>query len=359
MMDVSFDKLAKYLCCPNCRLDLTYTGVGNSGFDDGVLLCDNCSSIFPVTDAIPILLKDSIRNPREEIPVFEGIAKQIVDIELKNKIDKEIEKLSARKFSSSWEWDDVDYWDKIYEEQLAKLLSGDKTFDDRRCQARVMQRRQEMLIMDRDKFFPDGLLVEVGAGTAVYINNILEKHKAKPYIAVDMSMPALKIRRKLLSRGNSLFIMGSVDNLPLKYECVAGLFIIGILHHSERKESTLLSLKRYLVDGGIIYLDEAISRPSFLRHEEIIKGVDVSIHEEQIDYAKLMEIITKEGKLEYHVIFNTPIYTFMSTYLRQLMLMNYPVYRVVRAVDRLFMTTLGKKLPAFSAGEVTVLWRKR
>lgn len=349
--------MLKYLRCPNCHGNLTHFNSREKSTSDGLLICAACDSIFPITDGIPVLFKDSIRNPDFEIPLFEKYESKCPS-ELRKKIIAQKDKLMKSEFASSWEWDDVDYWEKHYETEYKKMVNGDETFEDNLWRERVYQRKKEMAILQKRNYFPEGIICEVGAGTATYSKGILSVNSDRVYIALDMSLHALKIRRRLLSHSPSLYVLASIDNIPLKNECVAAMLLIGILHHSERKEKTLNDLKNHLVSNGVIYLDEVISRPSFLKHREIIKGVDVSLHEESINYSQLIEILGWDGSIEYHVVFNTPFYRFSTLYLKRFMTRNMFFYKSIRAFDYLFRKLLGSFLPSFKAGEVSVIWRK-
>ena len=353
------DTIFEYLSCPNCRDDLTHFNSSDSdkSIGDGLLICSACDSIFPITDGIPVLLKDSLRNPAFEIRLLEKCESKCPS-DLRKKIRDQKEKLMKSEFTSSWEWEDVDYWDKHYEIGYKKLFNQDETFEGDLWPVRVYQRKKEMSILQKTNHFPEGLICEFGAGTAIYTRDVLDSNSNCFYIAADMSLYALKIRRRLLSRPRSLYILASIDNLPLKNECISAMLLIGILHHSKRKEKTLNDLKNHLVSNGIIYLDEVISRPSFLKHREIIKGIDVSLHEEAVDYSELIEILGRDGSIEYHVIFNTPFYRFCTLYLKSFMTAKMFCYKTVRAIDYIFMKLLGRFLPSFKAGEVSVIWRK-
>ncbi len=344
------------LCCPNCRGDFNFFCLANGcDGEDGLLKCVCCDSIFPVIDDIPILFKDSVRNYSYEKLFFQKLRCYNISKELCFQIDHQLVKMAENNSDDVWEWEEFAFWDKQYQSQWEKLLTDD--FNDAVYQERILQRAKEMSIMTQPNFFPDGFFLEAGAGTAIYTRSILSRYPNNGYIAVDMSFFALKIRRKLLAKSDAFFIMASVDNIPLKRNIISGMFLIGILHHAERKENTLQDLVQYLCPQGCIYLDEVLERPSFLKHAEIVKGKDVSLHEEWIHYESLMAILSSNGRIIYNVIFNTPFYQFALKYLKGLMTRNQRTYSIFRLFDDVFRKMLGNILPSFQAGEIAVIWR--
>lgn len=348
----------EYLSCPNCKAEFKYYNVDSLESSDGILICQKCDGLFPVRSGIPVLFKDEVRNTNLEITMLEDIVNGM-DAQLRGRIIDEKNRLSKLKFCTTWEWEDVKYWDKVYREKWEEMNDNVGPFDDSTYPIRVLQREPEIKMMCQDNFIPTGIILEVGAGTATYSRNIVNIKKDFIYAAVDMSLYALMIRRKLTDRPNSLFLMASVDNLPFKDKCVSAMLLIGILHHSERKEETIPDLKKLMVPGGIIYLNEALSRPSFLSHRNIVKGIDVSLHEETINYNLLMEILGRFGHIDYHIIFNTPFYQFASRYFMSLVIVNRLFYKIFRVIDDIARMSLGMLLPSFKAGEVSIIWRNQ
>jgi ubiquinone/menaquinone biosynthesis C-methylase UbiE len=290
--------------------------------------------------------------------IFKEILARCVDQAIKQKIEKALSKLEKINFDGSWEWEDVEFWDREYRKNWLKLESGDSSFFEKRLAERILQRRIEMEFLSNPSNLPDGVIVEVGAGTATYTKEMLENHPESTYIAVDMSFYGLKIRRRLLGRSNALYILGSVDRLPLCNESVSAMLLIGILHHSEHKEHTLPSLMKLITPRGLIYLDEVLHRPSFLNHDDKILGDNISQHEECVYGAPLKHNLSKSGEVVYEVEFNTPFYNFAIKKMLPLVTASRGSYQFFRYVDTAFRVTLGRIIDSFKAGEISVIWRK-
>ena len=347
------------LCCPDCKSSLTFHLIDKpDGYDDGVLVCDVCEHVYPVADGIPILLRTGTRNTKMELAIFERLLTKCKEPSLTERIIRETELLKNIKFLGSWEWDDVDFWDKAYETNWEKLKTGDKSFFEKLLPERILQRRPEMGLIKSHTQNYDGVTVEVGAGTATYTKPIIDAAPESSYVAVDMSFYGLKIRRELMNAQNSLYVLASIDNLPLPDESIDCMILIGILHHAEHKEQTLPKLKNLMALGGIIYLDEVLHRPSFLPHADKIRGQNISLHEEYIFREPLDHILAQSGQIEYCVSFNTPFYNFCIKKLHAFVVSGSTAYGLVRFIDKILIKSLGIIIPSFKAGAISVIWKR-
>ncbi len=346
-----------FLCCPDCKSDLTCCVIDeNEEGQSGFMECCACENLYPFQDGIPILMRTGTRNTNFEITVFEGLKEKTSDPKIKNKLDETITKLTKIKFTGSWEWDDVAFWDKVYEENWLKLKSGDSSFFEKKLVERILQRKNEFEIL-KNKGLEGDLIVEVGAGTATYTEDILNNYAQKKYIAVDMSFYGLKVRRDLLKRKNALYILASIDNLPLKDNSLACMILIGILHHSEHKEHTLPSLLSLMGENGLLYLDEVLYRPSFLKHSHLKRGENISLHEEYCYKEPLLWHLNQKGSIVYCKLFNTPFYNLAIKKFLKIVTYNERMYSFVRFLDTLCRKSLGLVFPSCKAGEITVIWQ--
>ena len=349
---------ASLLCCPDCRSDLKFFVLDeNEEGESGLMECSACENVFPFKDGIPILLRTGTRNTAFELAIFEKLKSKSTDPEVSKKLNSATTKLGKIKFTGSWEWDDVDFWDKIYEENWLKLKSGDPSFYEKKLAERILQRKNEFEILKKDGLAGD-LILEVGAGTATYTEDILNTYSENKYVAVDMSFYGLKVRRELLKRKNALYILASIDNLPIKKNSVACMILIGILHHSEHKEHTLPSLLNLLCERGLLYLDEVLYRPSFLNHSHLTRGENVSLHEEYCYKEPLLWHLKQQGTILYCKIFNTPFYNLAIKKFLKFVTYNEISYSLIRFLDTCCRKTIGLLLPSCKEGEIAVIWQK-
>ena len=357
--DCAADALYHLLRCPDCKSSLTFQRIDKvEGFDDGILVCGVCEHIYPVADGIPILLRTGTRNTKMELAIFERFLDKSKDPLIIERINREAELLRSIKFVGSWEWDDVEFWDKAYQTNWEKLQKGDESFFEKLLPERLLQRRPEMGLIKKFTQEYSGVTIEVGAGTATYTKPLIDSAPESSYVAVDMSLYGLKIRRKLMNAPKSLYVLASIDNLPFPDESIDCMILIGILHHAEHKEQTLPKLKKLMAQNGIIYLDEVLHRPSFLPHTDKIRGQNISLHEEYIFREPLDHILAQSGRIEYYVLFNTPFYNFCIKKLQAFVVSGGAAYGAVRLIDKILMKSIGKIMPSFKAGAISVIWKR-
>ncbi|MDG6909221.1 MAG: Trm112 family protein [Nitrososphaerota archaeon] len=67
-------KLLDILACPidkHYPLGLLEFNVKGDLIVDGVLMCSKCGRYYPITDEIPVMLPDSLRNRKEDLGFLE------------------------------------------------------------------------------------------------------------------------------------------------------------------------------------------------------------------------------------------------------------------------------------------------
>lgn len=350
--------LERFLVCANCHNNVQVHGDDGTPDRQAVLRCTSCDSVFPMIDGIPILLKDQVRSPALELPLFDRLSRADFQANIWQQIQEQKARLQSTTFSASWEWEDVEFWDRTYQEAWNKCQAG-VAISANTWPERVLQREPYLRTLTTPGFVPDGAIVETGCGSAAYYESLLLQLAPRPYIGFDMSIHALKIKRHILNHPDAIYALASIDNPPIQKESSALLLVAGILHHSERKEQTLPDLFSLLQQDGVMFLDEVLTRPSFLRHSERISGVTESVHEESVDYPQLRAVIDAMGIVERAELFNTPFYTACTTYLNSLLTWNRLSYTGFRIADTLCMRTLGAFIPSFAAGQGTFIIRRR
>ena len=351
------NELLKFIRCPDSGTKLRFHMIDEQEYKSGILESDNFGFIYPVIDGIPIIFPLTKKNINQELLYFNLLLDKKPNSEIKKKINNYTYKLKSINNDNSWEWDDVDFWDKIYHKNWVKLIAGDDSFYQKQLPEREFQRRKDFkFIIEND--IPDGPIVEIGAGSAIYTKTIIDKYINNIYISCDMSISALRIRRKLLQNKNSYHIVCPISNLPLKKNCISLALLLGILHHTEHKEHTLPYLKKMLQNKGVLYIDEVLHRPSFLPHRNLKKGLNVSAHEEYIFLDGLKFNLNENGKVKYYKIFHTPFYNLIKNLFPPLIRKSYRTYELIMFIDKIFMKTLGYLSNRFKPGAITIIWEK-
>ncbi len=350
------NELINHLRCPETGSELEYFEVFKDEFSSGILRSKDFGFLYPVIDEIPIIFPLSKRNIQQEINYFELLLSKNYDKDLESLIHSFLSKLKSSNKDKSWEWEDVNFWDKIYYENWKKLIDGDDSFYQKQLPEREFQRKKDFDFITNQSL-SNGLIFEIGAGSAIYTKEVINKLN-NIYISCDMSINALRIRRKLLNRPNSYCVVCPINNLPFEDNSAALILLLGILHHTEHKEHNFPYLKKILKPKGLMYIDEVLYRPSFLPHKNIKKGVNISAHEEHIFLDGLKYNLKEDGKIKFYKLFHTPFYNLVKNFLPSLVRKSYSSFKIVMIIDKIFMKTLGMISKRFNPGAVTVIWEK-
>ena len=73
-------KMLDILACPICKhhpLEEFDINVKDELVHEGVLFCVECSRYFPITEEIPIMLPDELRDKKQDIGFLEKYAKSL------------------------------------------------------------------------------------------------------------------------------------------------------------------------------------------------------------------------------------------------------------------------------------------
>lgn len=342
------------LRCPHCDGSLV-----RIDFEVGKCLldCRTCGRLYPVVDGIAVLCDDSRKNKAFEIGIlhrFLGMS----DIVNDQKIGEEIKRIKGAEDTASWEWDDVEFWDKRYREkwERRKNYSLERTFDQWRD--RLWQRAPLVKkIMDSEHRGKQSIILDVGSGEGQ--NMLLFRGSSLFYIAADMSYYALRLAKYYNSSmfSKAMFILCPADRIPVEKNAVDIIICFGILHHCPCKERTLLSLNPLLKERGYLVLHEPYERrsitPSFLKLK-----AEKSAHEERIDRTLLGDTLNSLECLmmeEGHSI----LFGFVMRVLGKIVMRKEWMFKVLMKVDKSFLISFGWMHPGLGAGDIRGVWRKK
>jgi len=80
-------KMLDILACPICKhhpLEEFDISVKDELVYEGVLFCTECSRYFPITEEIPIMLPDELRDKKQDIEFLEKYTKSLPEKIVKN-----------------------------------------------------------------------------------------------------------------------------------------------------------------------------------------------------------------------------------------------------------------------------------
>jgi ubiquinone/menaquinone biosynthesis C-methylase UbiE len=85
-------------------------------------------------------------------------------------------------------------------------------------------------------------LLDAGCGEGLSIKNIKKERQFSRIYGIDLSLPAIKLANKINTQ--SMFIQGSVLNLPFKDESFGVVICLEVLEHLEKPEQGLREILR-------------------------------------------------------------------------------------------------------------------
>ncbi len=182
------------IACPKCRGDLR--------MGSGVFVCGNCSSTFPVTEGVPMMVPDEIQDQSS---------------------------LTAERFGYEWEKFDDNY--DIYRDQFLDWIHPVKP-----------------------EFFKDKLVLDAGCGKGKH-SVIAESFGARMIAAVDYGTGSIASARRYIPTHAKhpekiQLIRGDIRRLPFKPESFDYVYSVGVLHHLPDPKEGFLKLVSLVKPGG-------------------------------------------------------------------------------------------------------------
>lgn len=349
--------ISHLLCCPHCGSKLGRLKSKGSNF---LLFCKSCERVYPVIDKIFILCDDKYKNKALELRFLSSFVGKL-DSNDENKLTNEIARLNNSQIESSWELEDVQFWNKEYKRRWNEKLNYTNKIRYSNWRFRLWQRKPLVQKWSDEVNSSPQILLDVGCGEG---QNMLLFQNLSPvpilYIAIDMSFYALKVAQYFNSKlfSESLFILCPADNIPLKPNSVDTIICFGILHHCPHKENTLFFLDALLKKDGYLMFHEACERPicypAFLKPH-----VEESVHEERVNINALENVI---HKLSYQPLLlfkgHSILLSFLTRYFNKIILANERLFNLILQIDGLCVSVFGKISPKLGAGDIRGLYKK-
>jgi ubiquinone/menaquinone biosynthesis C-methylase UbiE/uncharacterized protein YbaR (Trm112 family) len=348
--------VAAIVVCPDCggALECLQVEVGRGG-----MICHDCLLVHPVDDGILILLPKDARSLDIEGPLIDRFAGDLENGDrerLASHLERTRSCLKDSVGTVSWEWEDEAFWTEEY----SRMLKSDevKNWNDR-----LWERQPLIDSLRADVGTLQGrVILDVGSGEGDTFLKLLAPmcDSASLYIAVDISLAALRLNRRRNSHLRSLYILSSASQLPVRVGTVDLLCYWGILHHTEQKEGSVAQHSNLLKHGGYLALYEALERPTLA---SIIgrTPVDQSAHEETLDRERLFASI--QAVPDYEPLLVRHSHTaFYGAAIRGpfgAMVTTRPgLFKVVAAIDQALLR-IGRFVPLFLPGAVLMLIKRR
>lgn len=215
---------------------------------------------------------------------------------------------------------------------------------------------EELLLLDK-KYFPKGsVVIDMGCGPAISVENILGVHVLKNiiYYGIDISKEMLKLAKKNIPTGS--FIHGDISSPKFKKRSADVIISLGALHHIEDKVVTLQRWASLLKRGGYMLLRE----PTY---EALKRGHGESPIEEGVKFEELKKSLKKNNlAIVTYKFFTTPAFHLFNRVLIKIGLSKWQRYRIlwipVVLIDTFFANSLGHMVSFFRGEAFTLVLQK-
>lgn len=114
-------------------------------------------------------------------------------------------------------------------------------------------KKNKALLTELLALTPNDILLDIGGGTGMIVDQILAETSCKAYI-VEVEQKKLLYAAK--KRRNINLVNASVDFIPFLYEYFSKVMSIVAFHHFHDQDSALEEIKRVLKPGGLVILNE-------------------------------------------------------------------------------------------------------
>lgn len=352
-----FKEHIKIIACPDCG-----GNIREIMFKDQILgfFCERCKIIFPIKEDIPILLPKSARNYKLEFNLIQDISKKVLNRsseELQQYIGNTLKLLESTKNAKSYEWEDEEFWSKEYKKEANAAIP--KNWNNR-----IWQREFLVECLVNETELNSITILDVGCGEGQNFRLLLSKYCDQNvlYIATDVLLEGLKLNRLRNVHNNSLYILSSANKLPFHMKKIDILCYFGILHHTERKASTVPQDSKLVKKGGYILIHEALERPFFSSFlPRFLKPkAEESAHEERIKKKELLAQINKSKDIEIIALkqMHTVFFGVMRQLFRNYMMNNKKCFEIILTLDIFLMKLFGSFIRFFEPGEIMLLMKK-
>ena len=189
------NSLLKILYCPECKNDLKNTKKS--------FICKTCKTNYPIIEGIQILL---------------------------TKLNQE--------------QSDVQ---KVYEKQdVAKNFGLKEEYTGSVKYRNILRKKVANIICKKTK--SKGIIVDIGCGNGLLIKEINKRRKDLQIIGIDFSLQMVLQAKEYADKNkiDSLFIVASADNLPIKNNQANASICIDVLHHFADRSMIKKSISEFI-----------------------------------------------------------------------------------------------------------------
>jgi uncharacterized protein YbaR (Trm112 family)/SAM-dependent methyltransferase len=337
--------------CERCLLDDVETGY---------LFCSACERFYFILEGIPRLLGEQFRDLVDwSLPARAPLAFRDKEAALE-RFRRRMTDVSDPSEEVQWNLEDVSFWqEKVYgsPEETAALF--ERVRRSRPDAGNRSYPRERTIFSHIRPRLAGGVLLDVGCGVAQTIRVLCPpEHIDYVYIGLELSISALTTNRQTMSGD---FVQCSADQLPFRDNSVDAVVTLGTLHHLASPERTVGRALDSLRAGGLLGIDEVISRRHLARRVNFLErpGTAESAHNESIDIGLVEQVLQPTADVLEMRYRWSPIRGLLVARLGEAMRSRPWLTRLVLGLDDACLATLGRVWPFFGPREVLLVARKR
>ncbi|MCP4215330.1 MAG: methyltransferase domain-containing protein [bacterium] len=301
--------LLDYICCPHCAGDLACLplppkpeGKNNetAEIEEGLLTCAACARWFPIHGLIPELLPDHLRNWQADMKFLDTLEKTLPPDAF-----KELREKSRRYADEAAGVEDNGAHHKKSEISIKDKVTDPHFFGpgyvapfnphNTEYTMHLIARLGMVLPLLGAK--QGDVVLDMGVGYA-WTSEWLEKMGLVP-IGIDICRTYLDIGVKRMNKKPPHLLVGDIENLPIKKQCLSAVLCYDAFHHIPDRKKAIGNFFQALKDNGRIVLAEPGgthelakgAREVMDKYGILEKGIEL---DELVQYCECLKVLPPE-----------------------------------------------------------------
>lgn len=229
--------------------------------EDGILVCDDDQTWYPVYKGLPVLLPYETPVTKEFLEEYADSVRNVApDHKPPAETPTQGEYFVLKSFSK--EWQDYDYdgviWELNYDDHRRRLNIELGGLDANTCAAAPF--------------------LEVGCGLGITTSHAQDLLKQDAF-GVDLSLASMSATQHFKSNPFLHFVQASAYNLPFEKASFGTIYTRGVLHHTHSTERAFQNVAQFCSGDGTTYLwvygpksiESSLLRRILYRMEDVVR----------------------------------------------------------------------------------------
>ncbi len=332
---------------------------------NGVIICTNSNTAFPISEHIAILLSDADVDINHHRPLLEKISLNISE-PFKSIIKTTLERITRLNETKDGKWnrEEMRYYDKEINtaEQRVAMLHEIKNTPI----WRIFIPRTNHIIKHIALNCKNQNVLEIGCGNSRTVSWAFHPEKFHyNYVGTDISFKRLLVAKKSIPEGD--FIQASALNLPFVTGSFYALISFGMLHHLPRPDDAIRHCAPLIVKDGYFAFHEPITRPEVKMpgletFKKVMSDYQHSEHDGKIEIEPTLNTFNELGFSVLNIAKEiSTLRSFTETILKRISretMKNKTVIKTITMADKLVLGTVGKISKRAGASAVFAVMKK-